>query len=120
MVILQQREGNQIALSGAGEPMMIMIIEIADYERCRTVVDFSKDKVSAKGESFGNALPALGPSRPDVSVPVCNPAIREVDYNVLIVGEGFEVEFASVDGHNKLWVQMIESDIPDGKARTYM
>jgi hypothetical protein len=54
---------------------------------------------------------------------VCNPAIREVNDNVLVLGSLFVVEFAGVDGHGKLWVQMLQSDASDVKAslrgRTY-
>lgn len=98
---------------GAGEPMVMIIIEIADRERGCAVVDFPEEIVSAEDEN--SPMPVYGPSRPDASAP----AIREVNDNVLVDGGVFVVEFACVDGHGKLWaqVQMIESDVPDGKAR---
>jgi len=50
---------------------------------------------------------------------VGNPAIREVDDDVLVVGSRglFVGELAGVNGHGRLWVQIIESDAPDGKAK---
>ena len=116
---VHQRERNLIAIAGAGEPVVILIIEIADRELGRVVVDFPKDigsQSSTKGEALFDATRILGPSRPDASTAVCNPAVREVNDNVLVGGVGRVVELAGVDGHGKLWVQTVESDLADDKV----
>lgn len=87
--------GNRIAVVGAGEPMVMIIIEIADRERGCAVVDLPEEIVSAKGED--NAMPVYGPSRPNASALVCKPAIREVNDNVLVDGGVIVVEFACVE-----------------------
>ena len=38
-----QEEGNRIILAGAGEPVVIFVIEIANHERRRTIADVPKD-----------------------------------------------------------------------------
>jgi len=110
---VQQREGNQIAAAMAAEPIVILIVEIADHELRRIVVDVPEDIGSqgrAKSEGLRNPRGVLGPSRPDAGATVGDPAIREVDDNILVRGVGGVVEFADVDGHGRLWVKMVESE----------
>lgn len=117
---VHQHEGDRIALADAGEPVVILIIEIADNELRRVVVDIPKDIGSqgrAKGEALFDAARIFGPSRIDAGATVGNPAIREIDDNVLVGGVGRVVQFSSVDGHDRLWVQMFKSDVTDGKKR---
>ncbi len=107
---VQQREGNRIAMANAVEVVVILVIEVADRKFRRVVVDVPEDIGSqgrAKGEALCNARGILGPGRPDAGASVSDPAIREVDDNVLVGGVVRVVEFADVDGHGRLWVKWV-------------
>ena len=115
-IIVQQQETDHIAQVGACEPVVVQFFVITDHE-C-LIVDALKDvgcQVRAKGKRFFSAKRILGKSRPDAGAPTHNPAIREINDDVLIGGVGRVVEFSGVDGLRHHRLKIVQSDIPDGK-----